>query len=184
VPFSPEELLARASVITRRATGSSVPIIPTIRIGEIEVDIVGREVRTGNSEIHLSGIEHSLVYLIASRGGQVVTRDEILDTIWGTDFIAESNIVDRQSGACGSTSTTTTANRASSPRFRRAVTGSSRPSPTQAGTARPRRRTLGRTDEPAPGRGRIPQPDPTTVRRSLDPSTESIIPLPRLDRPS
>ncbi|HEX5013283.1 MAG TPA: response regulator transcription factor [Candidatus Limnocylindrales bacterium] len=95
VPFAPEELLARAIVITRRATGSSVPIVPTIRLGEIEIDILGREVRTGDSVIHLSGIEQSLLYLLASRGGQVITRDQILDAIWGTDFVAESNIVDR-----------------------------------------------------------------------------------------
>ena len=95
MPFSPEELLARAIVITRRATGSSVPIIPTIRLGEMEIDILGREIRTGNSVIHLSGIEQSFLYLLASRGGRVVTRDEILDAIWGTDFVSESNIVDR-----------------------------------------------------------------------------------------
>jgi len=95
VPFSPEELLARAIVITRRASGSDRPIVPTIRIGEMEIDIVDREVRAGASVIHLSGIEQSLLYLLASRGGQVVTRDEILDAIWGTDFVAESNIVDR-----------------------------------------------------------------------------------------
>ena len=95
MPFAPEELLARAIVITRRATGTDRPIIPTIRLGEIEVDILSREVRTGNSVIHLSGIEQSLLYLLASRGGRVITRDEILDAIWGTDFVAESNIVDR-----------------------------------------------------------------------------------------
>ncbi len=95
VPFSPEELLARAIVITRRASGVDRPIVPTIRLGEIEIDILGREVRTGDSVIHLSGIEQSLLYLLASRAGRVVTRDEIIDAIWGTDFIAESNIVDR-----------------------------------------------------------------------------------------
>ena len=95
MPFAPEELLARAIVITRRASGIDRPIIPTIRLGEIEIDILSREVRTGDSVIHLSGIEQSLLYLLASRGGQVVTRDEILDAIWGTDFVAESNIVDR-----------------------------------------------------------------------------------------
>ena len=79
MPFAPEELLARAIVITRRATGSDLPIIPTIKLGEIEIDILSREVRTGNSVIHLSGIEQSLLYLLASRG----------------DFVAESNIVDR-----------------------------------------------------------------------------------------
>ncbi len=95
VPFSPEELLARAIVITRRVTGSDRPMVPTIRLGEIEIDILGREVRAGSSVIHLSGIEQSLLYLLASRAGRVVTRDEILDAIWGTDFVAESNIVDR-----------------------------------------------------------------------------------------
>ena len=95
MPFSPEELLARSIVLTRRATGSNVPIIPTITIGEIEIDILSRQVTAGQSVVHLSGIEQSLLYLLASRSGRVVTRDEILDAIWGTDFVAESNIVDR-----------------------------------------------------------------------------------------
>jgi two-component system, OmpR family, alkaline phosphatase synthesis response regulator PhoP len=95
MPFSPEELLARSIVITRRASGTNRPIVPTIRLGEMEVDIVNRLVRAGNSVVHLSGIEQSLLYLLASRGGRVVTREEILDAIWGADYVAESNIVDR-----------------------------------------------------------------------------------------
>lgn len=95
MPFSPEELLARSIVISRRASGTDLPIIPTIKLGEIEVDIVNRQVRAGDSVVHLSGIEQSLLYLLASRNGRVVTREEILDAIWGTDFVAESNIVDR-----------------------------------------------------------------------------------------
>ena len=95
MPFAPEELLARAIVITRRAFGTDRPIVPVIRLGEMEVDIVSREVRAGRSVVHLSGIEQSLLYLLASRAGRVVSREEILDTIWGTDFVAESNIVDR-----------------------------------------------------------------------------------------
>ena len=95
VPFSPEELLARSIVISRRAFGTDRPIVPTIKMGEIEIDIVNREVRAGDSIVHLSGIEQSLLYLLASRAGRVVTREEILDTVWGTDFVAESNVVDR-----------------------------------------------------------------------------------------
>ena len=95
VPFSPEELLARSIVITRRSTGTDRPIVPAIKLGDIEVDILNRQVRVGESVIHLSGIEQSLLYLLASRNGQVLTREEILDAIWGTDFVAESNIVDR-----------------------------------------------------------------------------------------
>ena len=95
MPFSPEELVARSIVITRRAFGTDRPIVPTIKIGEIEIDILNREVRAGRSIVHLSGIEQSLLYLLASSGGRVVTREEILDAVWGTDFVAESNIVDR-----------------------------------------------------------------------------------------
>jgi two-component system, OmpR family, alkaline phosphatase synthesis response regulator PhoP len=95
LPFSPEELLARSIVITRRASGVDRPIVPTIRLGEMEIDILNRVVRAGTSVVHLSGIEQSLLYLLASRSGRVITRDEILDGVWGTDFVAESNIVDR-----------------------------------------------------------------------------------------
>ena len=95
VPFSPEELLARSIVVSRRSAGNDHPIVPTIKLGEMEIDIVNREVRAGDSVIHLSGIEQSLLYLLASRGGRVVTREQILDSIWGTDFVAESNVVDR-----------------------------------------------------------------------------------------
>jgi DNA-binding response OmpR family regulator len=95
MPFSPEELLARSIVITRRASGADRPIVPTISLGEMEIDILNRQVRAGQSVVHRSGIEQSLLYLLASRAGRVVTRDEILDAIWGTDFVAESNIVDR-----------------------------------------------------------------------------------------
>lgn len=95
LPFSPEELLARSIVLTRRASGIDRPIVPTIRLGEMEINILKREVRAGDSVIHLSSIEQSLLYLLASRSGRVVTRDEIMDGVWGTDFVAESNVVDR-----------------------------------------------------------------------------------------
>ena len=94
-PFSPEELLARAIVITRRVAGIQVRLIPSITIGEIQIDIFNRVVNAGDSVVRLSGIEQSLLYLLASREGQVVTRKEILHAIWGADIVGESNIVDR-----------------------------------------------------------------------------------------
>jgi DNA-binding response OmpR family regulator len=54
-----------------------------------------RQVRARGSIAQLSGIEQSLLYVLASRAGHIVSRDEILDLIWGTDFVAESRIVDR-----------------------------------------------------------------------------------------
>jgi DNA-binding response OmpR family regulator len=95
MPCSPEELLARAIVITRRVAGIHLRLIPSITIGEIQIDIFNRVVNAGDSVVRLSGIEQSLLYLLASRGGHVVTRKQILHAIWGADIVGESNIVDR-----------------------------------------------------------------------------------------
>jgi DNA-binding response OmpR family regulator len=95
IPFSPEELLARVIAIMRRTYGHSVPFNPVLKLGELEIDIMHRLVRAGTSELHLTGLEQSLLYLLAARAGEVVTRDEILDTLWGIDYVSESNVVDR-----------------------------------------------------------------------------------------
>ena len=75
VPFSPEELLARALVITRRTYGHSPPLQPVLPLGELQIDILHRQVRVGGHEIHLTGLEQSLLYVLAASAGQVVTRD-------------------------------------------------------------------------------------------------------------
>lgn len=95
IPFSPEELLARVLAITRRSYGQPLAFNPVLKLGEIEIDIMQRQVRAGTAELHLTGLEQSLLYLLAAHAGQVVTRDEILDALWGADHIAGSNVVDR-----------------------------------------------------------------------------------------
>jgi DNA-binding response OmpR family regulator len=95
IPFPPEELLARALAITHRAYGGVLPFQQVIRVGDLEIDILNRDVRVGTSQLHLTGLEQSLLYLLAANAGSVLTRTEILDTLWGPDFIAESNVVDR-----------------------------------------------------------------------------------------
>ena len=95
IPFSPEELLARTLALTRRAYGGTVPFEPVLRLGDLELDILNRQVRAGSSELHLTGLEQALLYLLAANAGQVVSRDEILDALWGVDYVVESNVVDR-----------------------------------------------------------------------------------------
>ena len=95
VPFSPEELLARVLAVMRRSYGAEIAFTPTIRLGELEIDILNRRVRAGSSELHLTGLEQSLLYLLAANAGQVLSRNEILDALWGVDFLADSNVVDR-----------------------------------------------------------------------------------------
>ena len=69
---------------------------PGIKLGELEIDILNRTVHSGSSELHLTSLEQSLLYLLAANAGRTVTREEILDTLWGVDYVAESNVVDRQ----------------------------------------------------------------------------------------
>ena len=95
VPFSPEELVARVLAIMRRIYQGAIPFTPTLQIGELEIDILHGSVRVGGDELPLTSLEQSLLYLLAANAGQLLTRDEILDYLWGTDYIAESNIVDR-----------------------------------------------------------------------------------------
>ena len=51
--------------------------------------------RVGGHDLQLTALDQSLLYLLAANAGRIMTRDEILDHIWGTDFLAESNVVDR-----------------------------------------------------------------------------------------
>jgi hypothetical protein len=45
--------------------------------------------------LYLTSLEQSLLYLLAANAGRVVTREEVMDTLWGVDYVAQSNIVDR-----------------------------------------------------------------------------------------
>ena len=96
VPFAPEELLARVVAVVRRSYSDAVTFTPRIKLGELEIDILNRTVHNGVMELHLTSLEQSLLYLLAANAGRVLTRGEILDSLWGTDYVAESNIVDRQ----------------------------------------------------------------------------------------
>ena len=95
VPFSPEELVARVLAVLRRTYHEGAALRPVLRLGELEIDILHRRVRAGTSELHLTALEQSLLYLLAANAGRLLTRDEILDHLWGVDYAAESNVVDR-----------------------------------------------------------------------------------------
>lgn len=95
VPFSPEELVARAVAVMRRTYRDAAVFSPLLRVGDLEIDIPNRRVRAGDTELHLTSLELSLLYLLAANAGRLLTRDEILDYLWGADYVAESNVVDR-----------------------------------------------------------------------------------------
>ena len=95
VPFVPDDLVARAHAVVRRVHGGVGGVVPRLRIGDLEIDVLNRKVRAGESELHLTSLEQALLYLLAANAGTVLTREQILDALWGTDFVIESNVVDR-----------------------------------------------------------------------------------------
>jgi len=146
MPFSPEELLARAIVISRRASGIHRPIVPTIRLGEMVIDIVNREVRAGHSIIHLSGIEQSLLYLLASRNGASYREKRFSTRCGAPTSWPRATSLTATFAACGSSSRTTTAIRASSPPSLAGAIGSFPRSRTRVGAARRSRRRRSRIE--------------------------------------
>jgi two-component system KDP operon response regulator KdpE len=95
VPFVPDDLVARAHAVIRRTHGSAGELLPRLRIGDLEIDVLNRKVLAGEHELHLTSLEQALLYLLAANAGTILTREQILDALWGTDFVIESNVVDR-----------------------------------------------------------------------------------------
>ena len=79
----------------RRSYGEVGVFAPVLKLGELEIDILNRSVTAGGHELHLTSLEQNLLYLLAANAGRLLTRDEIIDYLWGTDYAAESNVVDR-----------------------------------------------------------------------------------------
>jgi DNA-binding response OmpR family regulator len=95
IPLAPEELVARTLALMRRSYGDDVAFIPVIKVGGLEVDLLNQMVKVGQRRPVLTAMEQALLYLLASNPGQTLGREEILDALWGEDYAAGSNVVDR-----------------------------------------------------------------------------------------
>ena len=94
VPFIPADLIARVHAVLRRAYGKTTAAFRPLQMGDLEIDLVTRTVRVAGAELHLTSLEQALLYLLAANAGTVLTRETILDAVWGEDFLAGSNLVD------------------------------------------------------------------------------------------
>ena len=95
LPFAPEELLARVAVVMRRTYGTVLKITPTIKVHDLEINLMTRRVTLHGEDIRLTSLELGLLYLLAANAGDVVSREDILDHLWGRDYFADSNVIDR-----------------------------------------------------------------------------------------
>lgn len=94
-PFSPKELVARVKAVLRRA--SSKPLVdPQARplsIGALTINPTTRQVWKDGQEVSLTAKEFDLLWFFMSHPGQVFTRDQVLNHVWGFDFFGDASTV-------------------------------------------------------------------------------------------
>ena len=90
-PFAFRELLARVRALLRRDSLSRDPVL---RVGDLEVDTVTREIRRGGRPIELTSKEYAILEYFVRNPNRVLTRTQIAEHIWDYNFVAMSNVVD------------------------------------------------------------------------------------------
>jgi two-component system, OmpR family, response regulator len=90
-PFSPRELLARLRAVLRRAAPATQA---PLALGDVSVDLAGREVRVAGKPIELTGLEFDILAALARRPGRVVPRETLLEEAGRTDVTVSDRTVD------------------------------------------------------------------------------------------
>ncbi len=94
-PFNPRELVSRVKSILRRSTPERRQMeSAVIRYGDLTVDAGRREVRVGDEEIQLAPKEFDLLWELLDHRGLVLTRDQLLERVWGYTFAGDTRTVD------------------------------------------------------------------------------------------
>ena len=92
-PFEVPELVARVRAALRRA-GRGPDEAERLQIGPVVIDLAGRTVTRGDDAIALTRTEFDLLTELVRHAGQVLSRDVLLDRIWGYDYLGDSRLVD------------------------------------------------------------------------------------------
>jgi two-component system response regulator VicR len=94
-PFSVRELMVRVKNVLRR----TVPRAPEtadsiVRVGALTVDATRREVHLDDQELTLTALEFDLLHTLACHAGQVLSREQLLEQVWGYDYLGDLRVVD------------------------------------------------------------------------------------------
>ena len=90
-PFSPRELRARVKAALRRTAEDDLPIC---RFGDAEVDFGRCELRRAGKPVELTALEFKLLAAFVRNGGKVLSRDQLLDLVWGQGTFVTDRVVD------------------------------------------------------------------------------------------
>ena len=90
-PFNPDELMARVRALLRRVQPRQIEVL---RFQDVELVPSAREARRNGDLLELTAREYELLELFLRHPRQVLTREQILQDVWGFDYLGDSNLVD------------------------------------------------------------------------------------------
>jgi two-component system OmpR family response regulator len=93
-PFAFTELVARLEALIRRAGTKGSSAATTLQVGDLQMDLLRREVRRGEQTIDLQPREFQLLEFLMRHAGQVVTRTMLLEGVWDYHFDPQTNVID------------------------------------------------------------------------------------------
>jgi two-component system alkaline phosphatase synthesis response regulator PhoP len=93
-PFSPRELVARVKAILRRSDGGTQERSEVLVAGRVEVDVLRREARVDGEVVQLASKEFQLLQFLAERPGRALSRQQLLDGVWGQGWYGDDRTVD------------------------------------------------------------------------------------------
>jgi DNA-binding response OmpR family regulator len=93
-PFRPRELVARIKTVLRRTGAPSRETTDRLLFPGLVIDVDAREVRRAGREVALSTLEFDLLVALARAPGRVLSRRQLLETVWGFDFFGDERVVD------------------------------------------------------------------------------------------
>lgn len=91
-PFAMEELLARINALLRRVLNQNKSL--KYKYGEIEIDVINHHVKFKDETITLTTTEFDLLSLLVQNGGNIVTKNDILNKVWGYEKNVSTNVVE------------------------------------------------------------------------------------------
>jgi two-component system response regulator MtrA len=91
-PFSPAELVARVKAVLRRVDGGGAAEV--VQAGRVAIDLGRREVRVDDTVVEFTTKEFELLRFLAERPGLALSRQQILDGVWGYDWFGDARTVD------------------------------------------------------------------------------------------
>jgi DNA-binding response OmpR family regulator len=93
-PFSPRELVARVETVLRRQRDAKPSLSKKLAFKHLSIDPDSHEATTKNGQLYLTATEFQVLWLLASNAGRVLTRDQLIEQVWGAEFFGNDRVVD------------------------------------------------------------------------------------------